>query len=973
MDPSAFIQEYFQIRSGDTEDLNADTGWAAGENVNATIGTGLPFRIRFKVRETDAGTDSTGFKLQVNRNSGGWVDVDVLGGLAPAALAVLSSQFDDGDPTSTELLTSTTTYVDGEGLEVNSMGNYSLTSEETEFEWCLMIMGFHDGPAQNIATDELEFRVVEADGTVFGGVYTNPTITVSETPGYIGGTYAEHPCRIGPFKDTNGNLYAVIEYAESQNDMAMIKSTDGGDTWRAMDAANRPTENDIEGIDVFQDGDTLHIAHAASAVYYHRFQMSDHASPDTWEITDEVVDNTITGHTTQVASLAKRSDGTIVMFYVDAASPDQCLYKIRNGSWGSSISIDTESSINFVSPFCVLGANDLIHLLYKDDTNGIIYHRSLNSSDVLSDRETIKTGVAITSTLRIPYLPPIYYDSSGDEKIMLLYQQISDQPLSQKTITNDGSPSSEVAATDNDVEQNEGSSHKVIASADADGTNVHLFYVEKDIYDIWRTSNDDEGGWITDVEEQDAVYAQWFRGFVFTHSSGNGGDRVFGYIWDNGSSGGTGFIQYDEYVIAVGGGNFQDVAGVLTTAGILSKETSKTPAGSITGSGILVRSSAKAFIGSITAAGILATSKVVLLAIGGTITAAGVLIKQTSKSMTGGITAVGSLVKQTAKIFVGSLTPIGTLIKQTAKSFIGSVTAVGSLATQFISGGYYQIVGGVLTMSGILTRQTNKIFTGSVTTVGSLVKQAGKVLLGSLTTSGILATTKAALLSISGSLTPSGILIRQTGKIVLGSLAASGSLIKQTGKAVLGSLTATGSLVRQTVKSFVGSVATVGSLATHKTVGTILQVVGGVLTTAGTLTRQTSKTFAGSLAPVGILVKRTAKAFIGSITAAGSLATQKSIFRVIDGALTMSGILVKQTSIQTTGIITMAGSITKRIGKSFTGAITAIGTLARQLLGLPVPAARIYAIESENRVYAVEAEIRIYAIASENRTYPIPG
>ncbi|KKK73488.1 hypothetical protein LCGC14_2893340, partial [marine sediment metagenome] len=50
---STFSQEYFRIRSGDTVGLNTDSGWAAAENTSTTIGTGLPFRIRFKVREAE--------------------------------------------------------------------------------------------------------------------------------------------------------------------------------------------------------------------------------------------------------------------------------------------------------------------------------------------------------------------------------------------------------------------------------------------------------------------------------------------------------------------------------------------------------------------------------------------------------------------------------------------------------------------------------------------------------------------------------------------------------------------------------------------------------------------------------------------------------------------------------------------------------------------------------------------------------
>ena len=46
MDPSAFISDKWRIRAGDTVALNTDSGWAAAENVDATIGTGIVWRWR---------------------------------------------------------------------------------------------------------------------------------------------------------------------------------------------------------------------------------------------------------------------------------------------------------------------------------------------------------------------------------------------------------------------------------------------------------------------------------------------------------------------------------------------------------------------------------------------------------------------------------------------------------------------------------------------------------------------------------------------------------------------------------------------------------------------------------------------------------------------------------------------------------------------------------------------------------------
>ena len=75
-----YIQEYYQIRSGDTVGLNVDSGWAAAENTNVTLGNGIHFRIRFKVRRIGVGAASS-FKPQVSFNSGAWTDVDIIGGV----------------------------------------------------------------------------------------------------------------------------------------------------------------------------------------------------------------------------------------------------------------------------------------------------------------------------------------------------------------------------------------------------------------------------------------------------------------------------------------------------------------------------------------------------------------------------------------------------------------------------------------------------------------------------------------------------------------------------------------------------------------------------------------------------------------------------------------------------------------------------------------------------------------------------
>jgi len=192
-----------------------------------------------------------------------------------------------------------------------------------------------------------------------------------------------------------------------------------------------------------------------------------------------------------------------------------------------------------------------------------------------------------------------------------------------------------------------------------------------------------------------------------------------------------------------------------------------------------------------------------------------------------------------------------------------------------------------------------------------------------------------------------------------GALTAVGVITKQTSKSFVGSSTGSGALVKQITKAFTGSVTASGILGTVKAA---LKAVGGALTPAGILSRKTNKVLTGATTAIGILVKQAQKAVLGSITMAGVLGTVKTVLKTISGSLTPSGVLTRQTNKILTGSVTMLGSITRRISKSFTGAITMVGVLVRQLAGLPTPAKRIFAIESESRIYSVESESRIHSI-----------
>ena len=122
-------------------------------------------------------------------------------------------------------------------------------------------------------------------------------------------------------------------------------------------------------------------------------------------------------------------------------------------------------------------------------------------------------------------------------------------------------------------------------------------------------------------------------------------------------------------------------AGSITSAGALVKQTNKFPSGSITAVGDLFKQTNKTFAGSLTPSGILTSVKTFTITISGSLTPSGALVRQTNKALTGSISTSGALSKLTTRTFAGTITPAGAIIKQTGKYPVGSISPSGTLIT----------------------------------------------------------------------------------------------------------------------------------------------------------------------------------------------------------------------------------------------------------------------------------------------------
>jgi hypothetical protein len=207
--------------------------------------------------------------------------------------------------------------------------------------------------------------------------------------------------------------------------------------------------------------------------------------------------------------------------------------------------------------------------------------------------------------------------------------------------------------------------------------------------------------------------------------------------------------------------------------------------------------------GAVTSAGVLtrSTSK----ALAGTVTSAGSLTKLAAKAFAGTVASSGALAKLAAKAFAGTVASLGALAKLVAKALAGTVTSAGSLAMLKVA---LKTLTGSIAASGALTRSTSKALAGSTTPAGSLAKLAARALTGTITSNGALA--KKPIKAVTSTIALSGSLTRQTAKVLAGTLTTAGSLTKLVAKGLAGTISAAGSLAT----SGGGSAATVNATST---------------------------------------------------------------------------------------------------------------------------------------------------------------
>jgi len=447
--------------------------------------------------------------------------------------------YEPGTPTEDLLKGSATPFQAGTGISLSELTpDWSGTNAHGEFEWPVVIRRFADGAVTNNEGDTFEFRMIDNEGTALGNE-SNPTLSLSIPIGHVGGTFVENPGRIGPWQASNGDLYFIMEPAETENVFMMIKSTDNGRTWNEIDGANRPVTDDLESVDSRLVDNTIHIIHQVTrSARYHTFRTSDHPThPDTWAIRDELAGSVVA--IAQTMSMVVRSDGSIVAFYL---GQEKIHYSIRSteGTWSQVSTIDPGLQPNQAGPQAVLGKNDIIHLAYYG-TDGTIWYRRFLPDGTFTSRQQLATGAG-TSRAEYGAVLPLIYNPNKDE-IVIIYR-LATGHLWERRIVNNAPPTDAVMISDLKVVTDAVDSQQAGADVVIDGQTLHVLLIDESSRSILSTH--DNGGWQQAMPQVEDILGSWVRGSVYTNKEGV---RVYGYIYDAGSDGGAGMNRFGELVL----------------------------------------------------------------------------------------------------------------------------------------------------------------------------------------------------------------------------------------------------------------------------------------------------------------------------------------------------------------------------------------------------------------------------------------
>lgn len=462
---------------------------------------------------------------------------------SPRISIMAADSFAHGEQTTDLLAGSDSAFSGGSGVSFGRTTRPWLASSgHSEWEWPLVIRRFADGAETNETGDQYAFRMVTDKGEPLAA-NAQPSVSVAVPTRHLGGVFVETPARVGPFEAGNGDLYFLMEPAETDNMLMTVKSTDGGLSWQEVDGDHRPATGDLEGFAAVLADDTIFMLHQTSDdVFLHAFRTSDHATqPDSWAIQDEWLASP-QEPPTQVADIAMRSDGSVVAVYGGA---EKIHLNVRSpqGVWGDDMVVDADQPQKLSGPTLVSGHDDVVHLAYTGD-DGSAWYRRLQPDGSLTPRQRVSTELGTRANDVASILPLVFLP--GSNTVSIIYR-VSAGTLWERRANSAGELSDAVRVSDHTVAQSAVDSDQTGAHAIADGARVQLLFIDDQSRHIFHTFTDDAGNWQPATLQVDNINGQWVRG---ARLKGDGEGRVYGFVYDAGADGGSGRNRYGEIPLA---------------------------------------------------------------------------------------------------------------------------------------------------------------------------------------------------------------------------------------------------------------------------------------------------------------------------------------------------------------------------------------------------------------------------------------
>jgi hypothetical protein len=477
---------------------------------------------------------------------GGRVDIHTLVAegepRSPRASIMASAAFANSAQTQDLLKVSEQAFTGGAGISFTDTTPVWLAAEShSEWEFPIVIRRFSDEAALNEPGDRFDFRLVDADGKPLAAA-APATVTLAIADRHLGGTFVETPMRLGPWQAANGDLYFLMEPAETWNALMTVKSADGGRSWREIDGEHRPETGDLEGFASVLVDDQVHMLHQTSDhVFYHVFRTSDHPEqPDTWAIQDERLASP-EEPPTQVADIALRSDGSVVAVY---GGPHKIHLRTRSpdGNWSEETVIDADKEPDLSGPTIVLGRDDVVHLAYTGN-DGTAWYRQLSSKGELTERVKVADGLGTDSEDIGAILPLLYLPES--DTVSVIYRK-ADGFLWERRVNAKADLSEPLQVTNLTVIQNAVDADQTGADAIVWGDSVQVLFIEEQTGHLFHTERRGDGDWTAARRLIDDENVQWVRGALVKQSDQS---TVYGYVYDGGADGGSGMNRYKELAL----------------------------------------------------------------------------------------------------------------------------------------------------------------------------------------------------------------------------------------------------------------------------------------------------------------------------------------------------------------------------------------------------------------------------------------